>query len=389
MIGLLLAASLWTATVDVPTDAGPWAAAAVPGDLELRTGGDFDRVRLLDARGDEVPYRIVDPARGEARRWHPLEVRNRRRTDAGWRLEVLLPAGASIDALRVAFADGEGVHAVTVRAPGGGEIEDAHRLGRLGETVVDTVDLPPVDLPRLDVELNGLVGDLEPLGVSGHVRSSPFESTPPAALAVTVSDPVDGPDGRSWTLAPPTPAVRIDRLEVDVAAPMVFRRTVEVHALELGDGEQRWVRVGGGVLERVPLTDGRAGLERLTVAVRPGAWRRLRLEQADGGERPLELASVRARPRPRWLLLPTEGPRLRLVSGETRRSRTLEERATPVDLARASRAHVGEPTKVAAPAGETAVLGGWWVTPLFLAAAVLLAWLAWRLLVRGGASDAS
>lgn len=383
MIELLLAASLWTAPVDLPDDAGPWVAAAIPGDLELRAGGDFDRVRLLDARDDEVPYRIVDPARDEAHRWHSLEVRNRRRTDVGWQLEVLLPEGTSIDALRIAFADGEGVHAVAVRGPDGAVVEDALRLGRLGETLVDTVDLPPVDLARLDLELTGLVGDLEPVGVSGHLRSSPFESTPPEAFAVTVSDPVDGPDGRSWMLALPTPAVRIDRLEVDVTAPTVFRRAVEVRALELGDGEQRWVRVGGGVLERVPLTDGRRGLERLVVPVRPGAWRRLRLEQPDDSERPLELASVRARPRPRWLLLPTEGPRLRLVSGETRRSRTLEEQATPVDLARVSRGRIGEPSDVAALAGETTVLGGWWVTPLFLAAAALLAWLAWRLLVRG------
>jgi hypothetical protein len=389
MIELLLAASLWTAPVELPADAGPWAAAPIPGDLELRTGGDFDRVRLLDARGDEVPYRIVDPARNETERWRALEVRNLRRTDGGWRLEMLVPAGVSIDALRIAFADGEGVHEAAVRGPDGGVVVDALRLGRLGATVVDTIDLPSVDLPRLHIELTALVGDLEPVGASGHVRSSPFESTPPAALAVTVSDPVDGPDGRSWTLGLPTPAIRIDRLEVDVATPTVFRRTVAVHALELGDGEQQWVRVGGAVLERVPLTDGRPGLERRTVAIRPGAWRRLRLEQPDGSERPLELASVRARPRPRWLLVPTDGSGVRLVAGDTRRSRTLEERTTPVDLARVARGRVGDPSDVAAAPDEVPVLGGWWVTPLFLGAAVLLAWLAWRLLVRAGTSDAS
>jgi hypothetical protein len=383
VITLLLAASLWTAPVELPAGAGAWAAAPVPGEIEIRTDGDLDRVRLLDASGDEIPYRIVDPARDEARTWRHLELRNRRRTTTSWHMEVLLPEATSLDALRIAFADGEGVHEVAVRGPDGGVIVDGVRVGRLGPTEVGSIELPVVDLARLDIELTRLVGDLEPVGVSGRARRAPFESAPPVPVPATVSPPVDGPEGRRWTLALPAPAVRVDRLELVVTAPSVFRRTVEVQALERHGDEPQWVRVGGGVLERVPLADGRPGLEQLTVPIRPGAWRRLRLAQDDGSERPLELAAVRARPRPRWLLLPADGTGLQLVVGEVRRSRTLEDRPVPVDISQVTRASVGEPVDTAPEPEQPAGAGGAWITPLFLVVAALLAWLAWRLLVRG------
>ncbi len=162
----------------------------------------------------------------------------------------------------------------------------------------------------------------------------------------------------------------------------MFRRRVEVRARTQSTGEDPgWRTIGSGELMRIPLADGRTGLEGLQVPVRPGSWPRLELRVERGAEAALELDRTLGRSAPRWILFPAprSGVGPTLVADGRPRSRSLERGGTTVDPREAAPAEVGpRERRLAAEQGEPVRVP--WIAALFVAAAGLLAWLAWRVL---------
>jgi hypothetical protein len=190
---------------------------------------------------------------------------------------------------------------------------------------------------------------------------------------------LEGPTTSRWALEPVPEADRIDAILLEISAPAVFRRQVSVSAFT--GGESGWTQIGSATLERIPLADGRPGLESLTVPVRPGVWKRLRLEEPLTSERPIEPVVARGRRHPRWILFPADADGLALEPRQPRRSRTLEDRPPTVDLQAVVVATIGAPVEGGTPAGEDQAPDyGVLVNLLFVVAALLLGLLAWKLL---------
>lgn len=382
---LVVAAATWSAPVQVPPDDGPWAAAPLTAAIEATTDGDLSHVWLTDGGGHEVPYRVVDTADVAGRTWRALTVVNRRRTAAGWRLEVEVPEGIALDALRLEMEGDGGVFDLRVlTGDDDGIVIEGVRLGRLDGTEVLSADLPPVDRGRLSLELDSVVAGLEPLAVSGRARLGPRRPILAPPVELMVGARLEGPSTSRWALEPVPEADRIDAIMLEISAPAVFRRQVTVAAFT--GGESGWTQIGSATLERIPLTDGRPGLENLTIPIRPGVWKRLRLEEPLTSERPIEPVVARGRRHPRWILFPADADGLVLAPRQPRRSRTLEDRPPTVDLQAVVVATIGAPAEGGTPAGENKAPDyGVLVNLLFVVAALLLGLLAWKLLAtRGG-----
>ncbi len=371
--GMVLAAVAWTAPVSAPTHGAGWAAAPVPGWLEVVEGGDLRRVRLLDGAGDEIPYRLVDPKAQAGERWAVAEVRNLVRTPGGFACDV---AGAGlVDALKLDLDGEAGVVDVRVTDAGGGVLVDGLRTGRLRGLEVATVPLPLTDVARLHLEATTLVPGLELRGVWARRAEAPRAVPPVATVAFTVRAAPGRVD--AWRLDPVGGPARVVRLRLEVAAPPVFRHRARVLA---STGAGSWREVGSARIERIPLADGRPGLESLVVEVRPGANSRLRLEVPAGDEAPLRLTGVVGEGAPRWLVFPVGGsePPLRLEAGTAGRSRSLETGALPVELAAAAPAAIATRRVVPAPEPARRAQGLPWADLLFVAVAGLLVLLGWR-----------
>lgn len=371
--GVVLAAVTWTAPVAVRSGGTAWAAAPVPGWLEVVASDDLRGVRLVDGAGNEVPYRLVDPVVRSGERWSAVEVRNLERTPVGFACDVV-DAGL-VDALELTLAGEAGVTEVRVTDSGGGVLADGVRVGRLRGLAVTTLSLPLTDATRLHVTATNLLPGLELTGVRAHRAEAP-RAVPPSPQVTFAVSTIPGA-AHAWRLDPVGGPVRVARLRLEVAAPHVFRRRARV-LVRPGGGPLR--EVGSAWIERIPLADGRAGIESLVVELRPGAYPRLRLEAPAGHEAPLELTGAVGEAAPRWLVFPVDagpGP-LRLEGGNDARSRSLERGALPVELGAAVPAVIGTrrvegSSEPASPASSLP-----WVDLLFVAVAVLLALLGWR-----------
>jgi len=380
---LLLAAASWSAPVTVPRDAAPWAAAVVPGWLEVEAEGDLRDVRLLDAAGHEVPYRLLDAAGPDPERWLTAVPANLRRTASGFAFSVEVPPGEVIDRLGLVVEGGEGVLAATIRGGSpAGVLADAVHVGRIQGTSRLEVPLPPTDVARLEVELTVLVPGLTPTAVRlGRRRLPARVGLPPPVVYRIQPAPDEGPWSR-WLLSADGPPPRIEALTVAVGEPGVFRRRVEVRTRSERETAGAGPRtIGSGELVRVPLADGTRGLEGLQIPVRPASWPRLELRVERGAEAALELRRVVGRSAPRWILFPRprSASRLTLVGDGRPRSRSLERGGAAVDPREAAPAEVG-PRTLAPARTEAEPVRVPWVAMLFVAVAVLLAWLAWRVL---------
>lgn len=385
LVAAALAAAVWTAAVEVSPGAGPWAAAPVPGWLELEEELDGGRVRLLDGRGNEVPYRLVDALEDAGGGWIELEAVNLRRTGDGFRFAVELPPGEIVDRLRLAVEGEEGVLAATVLGgePAGVLVEGV-RVGRLQGAAVVEIELPATDLGRLEVELDELLPGLRPVGAAlRRARPGRADELPPVRYRFSAAPEVDG---RSrLLLAADGPPPRIAALELEIAGPAVFRRRVTVLDRTPGEEPVTAVPIGSAELVRIPLGDGRPGLETTRVPVRPGSWPRLELRAERGSEAPLEVAAVVGVVASRFIVFPRPdraSSSLRLGSGATRRSLTLERGPMTVELGAAASARIGSPmpAEVAVEGGADA--GAVWTSLLFVLVAALLGWLAWRVFAR-------
>ncbi len=380
---LLLAAAAWSAPVTMPDGGATWAAAVVPGWLEAEEDGDLGDVRLLDASGHEIPYQLLDAAQSDPNRWLTVAVTNLRRTADGFALSVEVPAGEVVDRLGLVVEGTEGVLAATVI--GGsppGTLVDAVHVGRIQGTSRLEVPLPPTDVGRLEIRLVILVPGIEPTGVRlGRCRLPRRAGLPRPVAYRFQAAPDDGPWSR-WLLSADGPPPRIEALVVGVRSPSVFRHRVEVRARTESAGEDPvWRTIGSGELMRIPLADGRTGLEGLQVPVRPGSWPRLELRVERGAEAALELDRTLGRSAPRWILFPAprSGVGATLVADGRPRSRSLERGGTTVDPREAAPAEVGpRERRLAAEEGEPVRVP--WIAALFVIAAGLLAWLAWRVL---------
>jgi hypothetical protein len=380
---LLLAAVVWNAPVTVPGGGGPWAAAVLPGWLEAEADSDLGDVRLVDGSGHEVPYRVLDAAQSDPNRWLTVAVTNLRRTADGFAFRVEVPAGEVVDRLGLAMAGREGVLTATVI--GGnppGALADAVHVGRIQGASRLEVALPPTDVGRLEIRLTTLVPGLEPTGVRlGRCRLPRVAGLPRPIAYRLQPAPDDGPWSR-WLLLADGPPPRIEALVVGVRSPGVFRRRTEVRARSNGaTGSASWQPIGSGELIRIPLADGRTGLEELQIPVRPGSWPRLELRVERGTEAALDVDHALGRAAPRWILFPAPraGIGLALVADGNRRSRSLERGGTTVDPREAALAEVGPRARVSTPVEDEPIRVPW-VAGLFVVAAGLLAWLAWRVL---------
>ncbi len=380
---LLLAVATWSAPVAVPPSGGPWAAAVVPGWLEAEAEGDLGDVRLLGASGHEVPYRLFDAAQSDPNLWLAVELTNLRRTAEGFAFTVDVPAGEVVDRLQLAVTGIEGVLAATVT--GGtpsGVLADGLHVGRIQGVAQLDVALPPTDVGRLEVRLVTLVPGLEPTGVRlGRCRLPRLTGLPRPVAYRLQPAPDDGPWSR-WLLFADGPPPRIEALVVRVREPGVFRRRVEARVPSERAAEGvGWRSIGSGELIRIPLADGRAGLEGLQVPIRAGSWPRLELRVERGAEAALELEGVVGRAAPRWILFPAPraGVGLALVADKRPRSRSLERGGTTVDPRDAIAAEIGPRERRPQPI-ESEPIRVPWIAILFVVAAGLLAWLAWRVL---------
>lgn len=382
MIGaLLVAAASLTAPVAVGPAAGPWAAAPVPGWLEREVTAGMRRVRLIDDRGREVPYRLVDEATDLPSPWTETAIRNLRRTQDGFAFELELPP-EPIDALEIELGGDGGVLAVEVTAgePPGTLVRGA-RVGRLQGVAVGRVELPVTDAGRLGVQLTALVPGLEPRRVRVHRTLRPARERTSDVPYRAARIPGDG-DRDRWRLAATGAVERVDALTLEIAAPAVLRRTVTVVAAGDGDGDRRRV-LGRGEIARLPLADGSRGIADLRIALSPGAWPALEVEIEHGGEAPAELVGASGTAARRWIVFPRPEPgrSLRLIAGDAARSDTLERGPLPVHPDDATEATVGPPDESTTPAPAPSAAGpSAAVSLLFVAAAALLAVLAWRVL---------
>ncbi len=380
MIGaLLVAAAALTAPVEVGTAAGPWAAAPVPGWLEREATAGLRRVRLLDERGREVPYRLLDVSTDLPSPWAEAVVRNLRRTDDGFAFELELPP-EPVDAVEIGLGGDSGVLAVAVTTgEPPGTLVDGARIGRLQGLAVGRVELPVTDAGRLAVRLTTLVPGLEPRLVRVRRTLRPGRERASEVLYRAARIPGVG-DRDRWRLAAAGDVERIDALVLEVAAPAVLRRTVTV--VEAGDGDRPRV-VGRGEIARLPLADGGRGIADLRISLSPGAWPALEVEIERGGEAPTELVGASGEVARRWIVFPSPGPgsSLRLAADGTGRSATLERGPLPVHPGDAAEATIGPPVRHATPTPPPSASGpSAAVSLLFVAAAALLAALAWRVL---------
>jgi hypothetical protein len=357
----------------------------VPGWLEAEPDIDLGGVRLLDEEGREVPYRLVDGRGPDGARWIELEPVNLRRGESGFSFALEVPEGELVDRLRLALEGDEGVLAATVMGgdPVGVLVREV-RLGRLQGASVLELELPPSDLARLEVGLEELLPGLRPVGAALR-RARPGRASDVPTFGYRLR-PAPETDGRSrLLLSADGPPPRIEALELEVSGPAVFRRLVTVldRSPDLPPGPAR--TLGSAELVRLPLGDGRPGLETTRVPVRPGSWPRLELVVERGAEAPLEVAAVRGVVAPRWIVFPRSGSgaaRLSLANGEQPRTRTLERGPLGLDLPLAALAEVGPPVPAETTGGGDVDADASWVSLLFVLAAALLGWLAWRVFAR-------
>ncbi len=395
MIASFVAAALtWTALVNVPDGDGPWIVAPMPGWAESEENGFLDRVRLLDAEGIEVPFHLIDPLALEDRDWLSAQVLNRSITSNGFDLDVLTPAGITVDAIRLGVRGEEGVFEATVTT---GEGEDAAtlvegiRLGRLQDVSSLLLSLPPTDRTRLHVQLTTVLPGLEPESVG--IRTTPVLRSASKATAIQMRLQPAAPEGDidRWILTMPHPVARIDHVAVEIVQPQILRRRIRVQTWHETTTFQGWKQIGTAELIRVPLADGHTGLEQLEVDLPPAVYPRLRLEIERGAEAPIALSAVRARPAPRWILFArqTEVRGLQLARTDERRSFTLERGPIPIDPSMVTIASTGPRQEAEASLDESSgSKRNITVDLLFVAAALLLAFLAWRVL-RRNATDVS
>lgn len=381
MVGLLLAAALWSAPVELPQPAGAWAAAPVPGWLEYRTFGELSRLRLLDASGREVPYRLLDAATDLTSPWRAIAALNLRRTTDGFAVSLDLAPVEPIDALEIVCTGDGGVLAAEVRGgePVGVLAADA-RVGRLQGVSVTVVGLPVTDVARLDVRLTTLVPGLEPVTFRVHRTLRPTRAGSDRVRFRAARVPGDERSDR-WRMSVVGEPSRIDGIVLEVGGPAVLRRQVVVSVP--ATDESRAIVLGTAEVARLPLADGRRGIEALRVPLRPGAWRTLEIAIERGGEAPLELLGASGNVARRWLVFPppAQAAGLELVTGDTVRSDSLERGPLPVHPDDVTAAAIATPVELV-PATPTPVAGqpSTALSLLFIAAAALLALLAWRVL---------
>lgn len=378
---LVLAAAVFAAPVQVADQEGPWAAAPVPGWLERETSGEMGRVRLVDGRGREVPYRLLDAASDLASPWSEAVPRNLRTTGDGFAFELDTGAGAPVDAVEIGLDGEAGVLAVTVS---GGEphgvLTSGVRVGRVQGVTVERVDLPVTDAGRLELRLTTLVSGVEPARVRLRRTLRPPDDGDAGVAYRAVRLPSANARDR-WRLVATGDGARVDALTLDVRSPEVLRRRVAVRDPRAGNG----AILGRGEIVRLPLADGGRGIASLRLPLVPGAWRVIEVEVERGDEAPIELTGARGEVARRWLLFPrgAGAGKLRLVSGDDRRSDSLERGPLPVLPGDAVRAAVGPPSDVTAPTpAPPPAAPSSAVSLLFLVAAVLLGLLAWRALGR-------
>jgi hypothetical protein len=383
----LLLAALWSAPVQVAPGPEAWVATPVPGWLESVEGHRLRMVRLQNGSGVEVPYRLLEPGT-DPEAWLTANIRNRRETSSGHVMELLLPVGEVVDRVRLGLRGQEGVLEVSVEAFGvdgrRGALIQRARVGRLGDAEQTEIPLPNTDAPRLVVRTETVLAGLEPSWV--ELRRVPgweleADTTP---LAMAVRKEVAGENEDIFVLTPIGAVDRIHTVAFSVDAPAVFNRRVQVKGWIPGEGG--WRSVGTGTLARLPMADGRPGIENLAVPIQPGAYSRIQVQAPRGSEASLRLSGAEARLARRWLLFPRpeDSEDLVLVRGDRIRSWSLEETAQRVDPEAAGRAWVGTRRAEAMPESETEgqcpAARFRLVNVLFVAAAVLLALLAWRVL---------
>lgn len=381
--GLLLAVSAWTAPVTLAEPGRRWAAAPLPGWLERRTGGDLSRVRLLDGAGREVPYRVLDAATDLATPWRTIAPHNLRRTATGFAASLELPPDAPVDAVEIGTRGDGGVLSVEIRGgtPPGVLVSDA-RIGRLQGLEVHTVKLPVTDVPSLDIVVTALVAGLEPTTFRVHRTARPKRSRGAVVRFRAARIPGDGDTDR-WRLAAQGDDVeRIDGLVLEITSPAVLRRRATVTTVATGDHEPPR-HLGGGEIARLPLADGRRGIEVLRLGVRPGAWQSLDLAIDRQGEAPVELAGAVGDTARRWLVFapPGSAAGLHLTTGDRPRSDSLERGPLPVLPDHAAGADIGPPEITpATPTATPPAAPSPAVSLLFIVVAALLALLAWSVL---------
>jgi len=380
---LLTAAVAWSAAVSVSPGPSGWAAAPIPGWVEMTTHGDLGRVRMLDGSAVEVPYVVVDPTTRPERRWAPVVPANPVRTSSGFAFDVDNPEGWPVDTLRFAIADeGEGVAEVTIRLGGDAVLVEGVRIGRLQKVEMLEVPLPRTDRSRLHVEVRTVVQGLEPRPEA--LRRMVVPATADDRRRVSFRAQAAPPSGIEdlWTAAASGAPVRISAVELTVAAPRVFRRQVVVEGWTRSAGGSDWREIGRGEVTRVTLADGSRGVHRSRLAVEAGAYQRLRLRVARGSEAPLELGAVRGVVARRWAMFPapTAGGDLKLVRDDVWRSRTLEGVDMPLDPRSMARAEVGaREAGAATDDDQTTIWRPGWMDAAFILAAGLMALLAWRI----------
>lgn len=383
----LLLAALWSAPVQVAPGPEAWVATPVPGWLESVEGHRLRMVRLLDESGVEIPYRLLEPGT-DPEAWFTASIRNRRETSSGHVMELLLPAGEVVDRLRLGLRGQEGVLEVAVEAFGvdgrEGALVQRSRVGRLGRADQLEVALPKTDADRLVVATTTILPGLEPSWVElRRVRGWALvaDATP---VAMNVSESFGGEDEDLFVLSSANSTERVNAISLHVESPTVFNRRIRVEGWQRTSGD--WRPIGAGSLVRLPLVDGRPGIENLEVSIQPGAYSRLRVRSDRRSEAPLRVIGASAQLARRWLVFPRpETPEdIKLVRSDQVRSWSLEEAARTIDPNAAGRAHVGprraetfpEPeVEGRCPSGAFRL-----VNLLFVAAAVLLALLAWRVL---------
>lgn len=382
---LVLAMTLWSAPVEVPPGPQPWLAAPVPGWMESLEGHRLRQVRLLDSLGQEIPYRVLEPA-AETDVWFSADVRNRREIPGGYALELVNSTGELVDRLRLGLRGQEGVLEATVEAfgldGGPGIVVQRMRLGRLGSAEQQELPLAPTDAPRLVVTTSTILAGLELSWVELR-RVTRWQLHADIAEVGLRAQEGSGPEGEDvFILAQEGPAERLSALHLEIGAPTVFSRRAQVEGVQHGDGE--WRPIGLTTVARLPLADGRPGITHLDIPIQRGAWSRLRVRAPRSGEAPLVVTGARATVARRWIIFPRpEAPGGLTVTRSTSvRSWSLEETARTVDPAAAGQARIGSRRATApTPAAPQCTPGrSRLVNALFIGAAILLALLAWRVL---------
>jgi hypothetical protein len=290
---------------------------------------DLGDLRILDDRGDDVPY-VLDRGRGRARPETRPRMRNRGHT-ADRSATVILDFGERLDKDRLVLRlTGQNFRRrVTVEGSDDGErwvtlVEDAWVFAIPGPEVAryEGVVLPENDYPLLRVTVEPGAGErmrveiLEawvPTGESGPRREE--------ILSPGWSRAAEARPGETWlTLDLGARWQPFEAVVLEVGDQRFFREVrteVRRDATEtLPDGPApaaRWDPLGSGVIYR--LDDSESERQKLRIDAR-GRARALRVRVLNGDDRPLELEGVTVRvPEERMLFEARRGDEYRLTYG--------------------------------------------------------------------------